>query len=207
MTENGLIIDDFNSNDSKCKSMIDELDSNDTSDSDSDNSNARIYPENDSDSSDNDSESDSDAQIHPENESDQDLIKHTNQPGVTQTPEDNGELHIIDKFLQIYNTKHNTTGSMFENVDVKNPTSTNDKMEMFYEYMQEHQSLNAENPVYVDVYEPNTKIENSESYDVFTLVTGKESKIKYLSLSFISLLTIGCQSPEDVGPYWSIIKM
>lgn len=125
----------------------------------------------------------------------------------TQTLDPENVLTLMDKFLQIYNTKHQTSGSMFENVNVKDPTSTNEKMEMFYEYMQDHKDLNDENPVYVDVYEPEVKIENSDSHEVFALVTGKESKIKYLSLSFISLLTIGCQSPEDVGADWSIIKM
>jgi hypothetical protein len=128
-------------------------------------------------------------------------------PGKDQTLEPEIMLTFIDKFLQIYNTKHNTAGSMFENIDVKNPISTNDKMEMFYEYIQNHKDLNKENPVYIDVYEPNVKIENSESYDVFALVIGKESSILYLSLSFISLLTVGCQSPNDVGTKWSIIKM
>lgn len=125
----------------------------------------------------------------------------------TQTLEGESVLTLMDKFLQIYNTKHNTSGSMFENMNMKDPTSTNDKLEMFYEYMQTHQELFAENPVYVDVYEQNVKIENSESYDVYALITGKDSEIKYLSLSFISLLTIGCQASDEIGPVWSIIKM
>lgn len=127
--------------------------------------------------------------------------------GKEQTLDPENVLTLMDKFLQIYNTKYNTGGSMFENVDIKNPTSTNDKMEMFYEYMQNHKDLCEENPIYIDVYEPDVKIENSESYDVYALVIGKDSKIKYLSLSFISLLTIGCQSPDEMGPGWSIIKM
>lgn len=115
-------------------------------------------------------------------------------------------LSLIDKFLQIYNIKHNTVGSIFENIDLKDPIATNDKMEMFYEYMTDHCELHNSNPVYIDVYEPNMNIENSESYDVFALVEGKHSNIKYLSLSFISLLTIGCQT-DDLGSNWSIIKL
>ena len=116
-------------------------------------------------------------------------------------------LTIIDKFLQIYNTKHRACGSMFVNVDGKNPTSTNDKMEMFYEYMQDHNELSNENPLYVDVYEPDVDIVNIDSHDVFALITGKESSIKYLSLSFISLLTIGCDTIKELESAWSIIKL
>jgi hypothetical protein len=116
-------------------------------------------------------------------------------------------LVLIDKFLEIYNKKHNTSGSIFENVDIKNPTSTNDKMEMFYEYMEEHNSMYEEDPVYIDVYEHDVHIENSDSRDVYALVVGKDSKIKYLSLSFISLLTVGCQSIEEIEKNWSIVKL
>jgi len=124
-----------------------------------------------------------------------------------QTLDPANVLTLMDKFLEIYNTKHNAGGSMFENIDIKNPTATNDKMELFYEYMQDHKDLYQEDPIYVDVYEPDVQIENSESHDVFALVTGRESKIKYLSLSFISLLTIGCQSPDEMGARWGIIKL
>ena len=115
-------------------------------------------------------------------------------------------LTLFDKFLIIYNKKYNTTGSMFENVDIKNPLSTNEKMELFYEYITDHKALYDENPNYIDVYDPDYKIENSDSHDVYALIIGKTSSIKYLSLSFISLLIIGCQKIES-GIDWSIIKL
>jgi hypothetical protein len=115
-------------------------------------------------------------------------------------------LKMMDKFLQIYNKKHQTSGSIFENVNIKDPSATNDKMELFYEYMLEHQSLQAENDELTDVYEPDMKIENSDSYEVYALVMGKNSKTKYISLSFISLLKVGVQS-SDLGADWSIIKL
>lgn len=116
-------------------------------------------------------------------------------------------IDIIDKFLQIYNRKHGLNGSMFENVDIKNPVDTNDKMELFYEYMEMHKCLYDENPDYVDVYDPNDTVDGSDENNVYALVTGKDSSIKYISLSYISLLTIGVRYPKDVGNNWSIIMM
>lgn len=115
-------------------------------------------------------------------------------------------LRLLDKFIQIYNTKYNTSGSFFEGIDVKNPIATNDRMEMFYEYMKEHQNLLQENPAYVDVYEPGVAIENPDSNEVYSLITCKDSKQIYLSLSFISLLTIGIRM-EDFNEEWTIIRL
>jgi hypothetical protein len=114
---------------------------------------------------------------------------------------------MLDKFLQIYNSKHNAIGSIFEGVDLKDPIATNDRMEMFYEYIQEYQLLYEENPSYIDVYEPNVTIENSDSNDVYALISADGSKITYLSLSFISLLLIGIKSTHHLGKNWSIIKL
>ena len=129
--------------------------------------------------------------------------------GDSQTLEPENVLVLLDKFLQIYNVKHNTTGSMFENINIKDPLSTNDKMEMFYEYMKNHQDLFAENPEYINIYEPGEAIDNGNSYEVYALVTAENgTTIKYISLSFLSLLTYGCQSPKDIGSSsWNIIKL
>ena len=123
-------------------------------------------------------------------------------------------LILMDKFLEIYNKKHRTSGSMFDNVDIKDPTTTNERMEIFYEYMQEYQNLYEENKDFIDVYGPDDKIENSGSHDIYALVTGESSKIIFLSLSFISLLVIGCISAKNdkkmqdmLGKNWSIIKL
>ncbi|VBB18340.1 hypothetical protein YASMINEVIRUS_803 [Yasminevirus sp. GU-2018] len=116
-------------------------------------------------------------------------------------------INMFDKFLHIYNAKHGTTGSMFENINTKNPSDTNDKMEMFYEFMAIHMALQRENPEYIDVYEPGVPIVGNSGNDVYALVVGKESTVKYLSLSFISLLKVGVENPQDVGKNWSIIKL
>lgn len=130
-----------------------------------------------------------------------------NMMNATNTLEPDESIDIIEKFLQIYNRKHNTNGSMFENVDIKNPVDTNDKMEMFYEYMEIHRLLAEENQDYIDVYGPNDEIEGSNENNVYALVTGKDSKIKYISLSYISLLTVGVRYPKDVGNNWSIVML
>jgi hypothetical protein len=115
-------------------------------------------------------------------------------------------LQLLDKFLQIYNTKHNSPGSFFVGVDIKNPVATNDRMETFYEYLKEYEELQKQNPSYIDVYEPGMTIENGDSNEIYALVTGKDSKIVYLSLSYISLLTVGIKT-KDIGKDWSIIKL
>lgn len=117
----------------------------------------------------------------------------------------NNKIDIIDKFLQIHNIKYNTNGSLFEGINDKDQCSTNEKMELFYEYMIEHASLEKENPSFIDVYEPNVTIDN-ESCDIYTLVKGKNREIKYISLSFISLLYIGV-SEFSLTNDWNIVRM
>jgi hypothetical protein len=123
------------------------------------------------------------------------------------TLESDESINIIEKYLQIYNIKHESNGSMFDNVDIKNPVDTNDQMETFYEYMSVHNYLYHENHDYVDVYEPGHVIEGSDENDTYALVMGKDSKIKYISLSYISLLTIGVRYPKDIGKDWSIVLL
>lgn len=123
------------------------------------------------------------------------------------TIDPDNSINIIDKFLQIYNSKNKTAGTMFENVDIKNPSDTNDKMEQFYEYMQEHAMLQAENSEFTDVYPPNEKIDGSDDRIIYALIMGKHVKIKYISLSFISLLYIGVSNPNVVGNDWTIITL
>lgn len=112
---------------------------------------------------------------------------------------------MLDKFVQIYNIKHKKSGSMFEDANIKDPASTNEKMEMFYEYMQEHTDLMNENPEYIDVLYPDDTIDNV-NHEVYALVEGKDSKVKYISLSFISLLRIGVEE-KGTDPKWNIIKL
>jgi len=115
-------------------------------------------------------------------------------------------LILIDKFLQIYNMKYDKSGSIFEDINIKDPLSTNDKMELFYEYMQDHASLESENKNYTDVYGSNDEIPNENGHDIYALVVGKERKVKYISLSFISLLYIGTQE-KGLKSDWSIIML
>lgn len=124
-----------------------------------------------------------------------------------KTIDPDNSINIIEKFLQIYNAKNKTVGSMFENVDIKNPSDTNDRMEQFYEYMQEHAMLNAENAELTDVYPPNEKIDGSNDRIIYALTIGKYAKVKYISLSYISLLYVGTSNPNVVGKDWSIISL
>jgi hypothetical protein len=114
-------------------------------------------------------------------------------------------VDILDKFLQIYNTKFERKGSLFENVNMKDPSSTNDKMELFYEYMKIHDDLEKENKLYVDVYDPSDSIPNND-YDIYALIENRNKKIKYISLSFISLLFVGTEE-FSLNDGWSIIKL
>ncbi len=113
-------------------------------------------------------------------------------------------IDLIDKFLELYNTKYQKIGSMFENIDIKDPSSTNERMELFYEYMQEHVNLLAENPENIDVYGSDDHIENDD-HEIYAIIYGDNAKVKYLSLSFISLLYIGVN--EFSEKKWTIVKM
>ena len=113
-------------------------------------------------------------------------------------------IDLIDKFLELYNTKYQKIGSMFENIDIKDPSSTNERMELFYEYMQEHENLLAENPDNIDVCGPDDHIENND-HEIYAIIHGDNAKVQYLSLSFISLLYIGIKEFSDTK--WTIVKM
>lgn len=119
-------------------------------------------------------------------------------------------FNMFNSFLKLYNTKHQTVGCIFENINLKDPQSTNDKLEMFYEYMQEHKSLEAENPSYVDVYDLCSIDENNDQSnnhnDIYALIVD-DDKIKYTSLSYISLLKVGAQDQKLAKKRWNIIKL
>ena len=114
---------------------------------------------------------------------------------------------MLDKFLLMYKTKNKNISNMFDGIDIKNPLSTNDIQEMFYEYMTFHKS-NENNPSFTDVYEyhEDVRIDNQNSDDIYAIIEGKESKIKYISLSYISLLSTGIKE-KGLDKNWSIIKM
>jgi hypothetical protein len=114
--------------------------------------------------------------------------------------------NLLNFFLLLYNTKHQTIGTFFENINEKDPQSTNDKMETFYEYMNDHKNLLNEDMSSIDVYDENTDIQNPNDHDVYALIVGDDCDVKYKSLSYISLLIIGSQNAKRLGKNWNIIK-
>lgn len=104
-------------------------------------------------------------------------------------------VSMLNLFLRLYNAKHQTVGSIFENINSKDPQSTNDKLETFYEYMQEHQILIDEDKSFIDVYDQSQNVPNPNNHDVYVIVVG-DSEVKYISLSYISLLVTGSKDPK-----------
>lgn len=115
-------------------------------------------------------------------------------------------IEILNLFLIIYNKKYRRTGNMFENIDIKDPLSTNDKTELFYEYMTEHNNLSNQNKNLVDVYEPDVYMENKNNNDIYALLTDTNKKLIYKSFSYISLLFIGYKNITE-NTEWSIVKL
>jgi hypothetical protein len=114
-------------------------------------------------------------------------------------------MEMLNKFIEIYNTQHQTTGSMFDNVDPKDLIGTNDKMEMFYEYIAEHRERSTENSNLVAVYGCDDQIDNPASHPIYALVRGK-SVPRYISASYISLLYHGVTT-EPAHSIWSIVRL
>ena len=112
-------------------------------------------------------------------------------------------IEMINMFLKLYNKKYKTNGNLFENIDIKDPLSTNDKTELFYEYMEIHNNLQQKNNVLVDVYEPDMYIDNKNNDNIYMLITDADKRILYKSLSYISLLYIGYKNLDNTD--WNII--
>lgn len=113
-------------------------------------------------------------------------------------------LSMLNKFLSIYNIKHKKISNMFDGY-TQDPVSTNDITEMFYEYMTEYNSKKDNHNTDVYEYTDDLTIDNKDSDDIYAIIEGKESKIKYISLSYISLLSVGCKTKGLDN--WTIIKM
>jgi len=113
---------------------------------------------------------------------------------------------MLNLFLRLYNMKHQTSGCIFENINEKDPQSTNDKLETFYEYMQEHQVLIDEDKSFIDVYDQSQNIPNPNSHDVYAIIVG-DCDVKYISLSYISLLVAGSKDSKLIKKKWNIIKL
>lgn len=115
-------------------------------------------------------------------------------------------IEILNLFLKIYNKKYRRVGNMFENIDIKDPLSTNDKTELFYEYMTEHNNLFKQNISMTDVFEPDMYMENKNNNDIYALLTDTNKKLIYKSFSYISLLFIGYKNITE-NTEWSIVKL
>lgn len=126
--------------------------------------------------------------------------------GTGDTVDPDKAIDLIEKFLKIYNVKNNVNGSMFEGVDPKNSLMINDKMETFWEYVDEYKTLENENSEYIDVYGPDDTINNPHSYDIYALITDKK-ETKFVSLSFLSLLYVASNELNENITEWNIVKL
>jgi hypothetical protein len=114
------------------------------------------------------------------------------------SPEDS--IDIVNLFIEFYNKTNDSDGSFFENINLKDPSATNHKMEMFYQLMLEHKSLDDS-----DIYDKNTFKSIHDDGDIYCLVVQK--KLKYFSYSFISLLYMILKyKKENKDVEWIIIK-
>lgn len=115
----------------------------------------------------------------------------------------NDTIELINCFNSLYNNKYNKKTSMFEQVNDKDPTSTNDKMEMFYEYMKLHKELQLKNQKLIDIYDINEELQ-SDVYSIYALTINK--KVKLISYSYISLLYYGYKEiKNDIN--WNILEL
>jgi hypothetical protein len=113
-------------------------------------------------------------------------------------------IDMCDKFLHLYNAKHKVGGTLCENVNVKDPLSTNQKLETFNEYIVEHKYLLGLGRHYTDVYDSNSQLHNDINFNMYALIS--YGKIKYLSLSYISLLLTGVKE-NDLSKNWNIVTL
>lgn len=117
-------------------------------------------------------------------------------------------IDLLNFFLIAYNKKYHDNGNMFARVDAKDPTSTNDRMELFYEYMTIHQSLETINPDLCDCCDQESFVASSD-HDIYALIVGENRTIHCVSHSYISLLSyIYDQLKGDHRRIvWNIVKL
>jgi hypothetical protein len=118
---------------------------------------------------------------------------------------DNIEFKMLQKFILMENIKNKENESLFHDINIKDPLSTNYKLELFYKYMNEYQDLFKKNKCYVDIYEPK-EIENNQDTKLYALLIGDNSKVSLVSKSYISLLKYGCLEFND-NIKWNIISL
>ncbi len=122
---------------------------------------------------------------------------------ISSTADDN--LELLNVFLTKYNIKHHSNKSMFDGIDEKDPTSTNDQMELFNQYMYEHNKLIANaGQECADIYDQDSFVINND-YDTYAIIVDEDKKILYLSHSYMSLLWIGYKELSERT--WNIVKL
>lgn len=114
-------------------------------------------------------------------------------------------IELSNLFLRKYNEKYQKNSNMFENVNDKDPTSTNDQMELFYSYMHEYQDLLNQKREYVDVYGPDDNI-SGDNHEVYALINTKNKKVIYISRAYISLLYVAYKTIDDKTD-WNIVNL
>jgi hypothetical protein len=114
-------------------------------------------------------------------------------------------LNMLNKFNQICNVKTQKAGHLFIDINENDMCSTNEKIENFNEYMELHKELETVNSRFIDVYDINSPIHNDD-YDIYALIYGRENKMLYHSLSYISLLSIGVNKFKPTEE-WTIIRL
>jgi hypothetical protein len=145
------------------------------------------------------------------NTDDEILIKDKNDIQVNDGTDPCVAVDLINIFIFKQNQMHNSMGKhVFNNVDIKDPSSTNDYMEIFYEYMNEYKVLNEINQEYIDVYDEDTyekpDIDCDIEVNTYALIENETNKILYLSMSYISLLYCGIETLKNKDN-WNIIKL
>lgn len=114
-------------------------------------------------------------------------------------------LELLNIFIEKYNQKNRSAKSMFDGIDVKDPTSTNSMMEEFYEHLTTHNELSNLNDTYIRVFDQETFEMPDIDYYAYALVVNGDN-IKYISMSYVSLLVISLQL-QDTVKNWNIVKL
>lgn len=115
-------------------------------------------------------------------------------------------ISLTETFNALYNKLYNKKGCVFEDCNIKEPDTTNDKMELFYQYMGEYQELSKINLKYIDVYDPKEDLYWDDNYPIYAMVRDKDSSIMCISKSYISLLHVGIENLK-CSKGWNIIKL
>lgn len=128
----------------------------------------------------------------------------------TTTEDTNAKKNVdlLNFFLSAYNLKYKNSGNMFDKVDAKDPTATNDRMELFYRYMTDHRELQQINPELCDCYDQEL-FNASQEHEIYALVVTDHRNVHCVSHSYMSLLSyIYDQLKGDhLKIMWNIIRL